>query len=186
MRAYLIVIFQFFSFLSFAQSGIFRLDSIGTSFANDLVTNGFAESAIVLSSGCTGCYSMDNCQCEGGVADIYILWNYEGLTIKKINCCTDFYGKKITQSNILDELKTNSQPVFTSQFEFDYIEAHGDFNRLKLVTKDSTFSIYIPSVLFNEDYKFRTNNLNQPAKKYLDQLLDVIKIANKSDWVLEH
>lgn len=169
-----------------AQTRISELDSVATKLARELVENELTQSAIVYVSGCTGCYSLDNCQCAGGLADVYVIWNESEPKVKKINCCSTFHGKGFDDTGLLTELRENPGPVFSSIFQFDYIQTHSDFDRLKLITKDSIHRINLESELFNEDCKYQTLNMEQPAKIFIDKLKGTLKVANESEWTIEY
>jgi len=169
-----------------AQTRISELDSMATNLARELVENELTQSAVVYITGCTGCYSLDNCQCAGGLVDVYIIWKENEPIVKKIDCCSTFYGKEFKDSGLLTELRDNSKTVFSSTFKFDYIQTHSDFDRLKLITKDSIQQINLESELFNEDCKYRTLNIEQPAKIFIDKLKETLKVANESEWTIEH
>lgn len=174
------------AFTSYGQIGVYELDSLGTRLAQDLVDNRLTESAIVYVSGCTGCYSLDNCQCDGGLADLYIIWDNNQTKIKKLTCCSIFYGKNFEDLNLLNKMTKEPMPIFTSAFKFEYIRAHRDFEKIKLVTKNSIETINLESEFFNKENKYRKTNLEQPAKIFLEKIKKAVKTANESEWTIEH
>lgn len=187
MKPYLIyILIALIPLTALGQAGIIEVDSTATALAKDLIQNNLAQTVLIYESGCVGCYTIDDCQCEGGVVDIYIIWDYEQPKIKKINCCFVTYAKEFHGQEILADLVNRQEEILTSEFRFDYIETHGMFDRIKMVTKDSVLKINIPSELFNDDYKYREHNLAQPAKEYLESLKLAIRYAEKEGWTKEH
>ncbi|MEQ8546339.1 MAG: hypothetical protein RIC03_00420 [Cyclobacteriaceae bacterium] len=174
------------AFTSLGQIGVYELDSLGTRFAEDLIDNELTESAIVYISGCYGCHSLDNCQCDGGLADLHIIWADKKPKIKKITCCSIFYAKNFADLNVLNLLKEDSNTIFSSDFKFEYLQTHSDFEIIKLVTKDSIETIKLKSEFFDLENKYRKANLEQPAKVFLEELKKAIRTANQSEWTVEH
>jgi hypothetical protein len=174
------------TFTSLGQIGVHELDSLGTRFAQDLIENELTESAIVYISGCAGCHTLDNCQCDGGLADLYIIWDEKKPKIKKITCCSTFYAKNFADLNLTNRLTVDSTVIFSSDFKFEYIQTHSDFEIIKLVTTDAIRTIKLKSELFDLENKYRKVNLEQPAKIFLEELKKAVRPANQAEWTIEH